>query len=162
MIWKKALKYPVLIVGIVLFGLYLTNNSTKEFWRKVNRRYKPSTCDVTMDRVRPKAPANWAFECETLQLLIINVDFKEIKNNNLSLRQEMYRELANDLKKLGHYSNLETLSFLKKVKMNIINKNLEVHSMTSGQAIVELTRLSDQQSIARHLKLTVKIKEVTK
>lgn len=162
MIWRKALKYPVLIIGIIFFGIYLSDVNTKNWWRKVTRRYKPSTCDVTLDRVQPKAPDNWSFECETLQLLIVTIDFKERKGNKLSLRQEMYRELANGLVKLGNYSNLETMYFLKKIKMNIVHPGLEVHSLTTGKSIVDLVKLKDSKSIARHLKMTVKIKELSK
>ena len=162
MIWKKALKYPVLIIGITFFGIFLSNTETKDYWRKVSRRYTPSTCDVTKDRVSPKAPSNWSFECVTTQLLIVNIDYKNKKQHNLSLRKEMFRELANSLVKLGNYSNLETLNFLKKIKLNLIHEKLTIESVTNGNAVVDLVKLSDPISIARHLKLTVKIKEIRK
>lgn len=162
MIWKNALKYPVLIIGVVTFGIFLSSEYSKDWWRKVTRRYKPSTCDVTMDRVKPKAPSNWSFDCPTVQLLVVDIDFQEVKGNKLNLRQEMYRELANNLVKLGNWSNLETMHFLKKIKMNMKHPHLTVESMTNGSAIVDLVKLTDPKSIARHLKMTVKIKEVKK
>ena len=162
MIWKHALKYPVLIVGIVLFAIFLGNPNTKDYWQKVQRRFKSSTCDVTVDRVKPKAPDHWKFSCETVQLLIIDIDHEKVVNNRMTLRQEMYRELANSLVKLGHYSNLETMSFLKVIRLNLHHPELTIESVTDGKAIVEILSKKDPKAMARMINLTVKTKEITK
>lgn len=162
MIWKNALKYPVLIVGVILFGLYLSSPNTKEFWRKIDRRYKPSTCDVTKDRIQPKAPSNWSFECETVQLLIVNIDYDKKISGSLGQRQQLYMDLANYLVKLGQFSNLETMEYLRKIRMNLHTENLTIESITDGKTIVKLTNARDKKNIARLLKIGVKIKEVKK
>lgn len=162
MIWKNALKYPVLIIGIILFALYLSNSNTKDFWKKIDRRYKPSTCDVTVDRVKPKAPKNWSFNCETLQYLIVDIKYDKKLNPNLSLKQQLYYELANHLVKLGQFSNLETMSYLRKIKMNIITDQLTIESVTDGKTIVKLVNSENRRILLEHLKIGVRVKEVRK
>lgn len=158
MIWKNALKYPVLVIGLVLFVLFITDPKTKKYWEKSQRRFIPSTCDAVMDRVEPKAPNNWKFDCPGTQLLIINISSKDIKNAP-NYRVLMYRSLANSLKKLAEYSNIETLEYLKNIEMILTHPKLTIKSKTDGQAVAGLIKLSDQADIARHLKLTVKVKE---
>lgn len=156
------MKYPVLIVGIIFFAIFVTSPKTKDFWRKINRRNIPSTCDAVKDRVEKKAPSTWSFDCPTTQFLIIDIQHNPADRNYLKLRQEMYKELANSYVKLGNLSNKETLNYLPKIHMKLIHPSLSINSQTDGQAVVELTKKKSQQDIATHLKLTVTIKEKRK
>lgn len=162
MIWKNALKYPVLIVGIVLFAIFLSNPKTKDYWKKVQRRYKPSTCDAIVDKIISKVPKNWQLRCESVQLLILNIEHTKVLNNGLTLKQEMYRELANNLIRLGRLSNLETMSYLQVIQLNIHHPNLTVESVTNGKSLVEILSKKDPKAMARIIELTVKIKEIIK
>ena len=160
MIWKNAMKYPVLVVGVILFGLFITDPKTRSYWTKQKRRFIPSTCDAVKDRIYPKVPDQWELKCPGTQLLVIDVDYD--KEATKSLKRNMYRHLANSLMKVGQYSNLETLEYLKHIQMNIKHDKLEVHSITDGEAVAQLSKMKNKADIARHLKLTVKIKEITK
>ncbi len=55
MIWKNAMKYPMLVVGIALFVIYLSMPETKRFWEKHFNRFVPNTCSAILDRIAKKA-----------------------------------------------------------------------------------------------------------
>lgn len=153
------MKYPVLIVGIVLFGIFLSQDSTKKWWNKISRRYVPSTCDAVMDRVAPKAPKNWEMECPGTQFLVINIDFAKTAKSHAEQRVLMYKEIANNLTRLAHYSNIETLEFLKHIKLIMRHKNLQILAQTDGQAVAKYKVLKRKEEILKHLQLTVKVNE---
>jgi hypothetical protein len=159
MIWRKTLKYPVLVIGIILFGIYINDPKTKIFWSKFNGRYIPNTCVAVMDRVEKKTPDYWSFECPGTQLLQISIDSQSKETKSLLIRQDVYKELANSYKTLGKYSNPETLEFLKHVEITIHHPKIGVKSKTDGQAVVDMISKKSPLDIANHLKLTVKVKE---
>lgn len=162
MIWAKAMKYPVLIIGIILFAIFISQESTKKWWnQEVKRSRIPSTCDAVLDRVKPKSPSSWELECPGTQLLVINVNFETTANSHKEQRVMMYKEVANTLTKLAHYSNVETLEFLKHIKLILKHKNLEITSVTDGQAVAKFKYLKQKDQILQHLKLTVKVSEKT-
>ncbi len=160
MIWKNALKYPVLAIGVILFVLFLTDPKTKKWLKKYSGSRIPNTCRSVMEKVEKKAPDNWEMECPGTQLLKIAIEHNSRHTNILSLRPEMYKNLANSYVKLAQLSNPETLAGLKYVKMKLINEQLTIDSKTDGQAVVELLKRKTPQAIAEHLKLTVKVKEI--
>lgn len=162
MIWRNALKYPVLIIGIILFVIFLNQESTKKWWnQEVKRSRIPSTCDAVLDRVKPKAPKNWSLECPGTQLLVVNIEFDKTEKSHKEQRIVMYKEIANNFSRLAHFSNTETLEYLKYVKLVLKHKNLEITSMTDGQAVAKFVKLKRQEDILQHLKLTVKVSEKT-
>jgi hypothetical protein len=162
MIWKGTLKYPVLIIGIILFGLYLNDPKTKQFWSKYSGRYIPNTCRAVMDRVEVKAPDYWSFECPGTQLLKITIQSQNVETKQPLIRQAIYKELANAYKTLGRFSNPETLEYLKNIEISVVHTRLSVKSKTDGQAVVQMISKVSPTEIANHLKLTVKVKEFKK
>lgn len=162
MIWAKAMKYPVLVVGIIMFVIFINQESTKKWWNEeVKRSRIPSTCDAVKDRVAPKAPSNWELECPGTQLLIINIDFEKSGNTHKEQRVLMYKEIANNLTRLANFSNIETLEFLKNIKMIMKHKTIEITSLTDGQAVARFKTLKSKDAILKHLRLTVKVSEKT-
>lgn len=160
MIWRKALKYPVLIIGIVLFVLYLLDPKTSEYWSKHSRRFIPSTCDALVDRTEPRADDSWSFDCPGTQLLIIKIPVEEISEEKFpQTRVRIFKQLANSLVVLAQISNPETMEHLQNIKMLLEHPRLKVLAKTDGNAVNKLLELKDKEKIAEHLKLTVKIKE---
>lgn len=160
MIFRKALKYPVLIIGIIFFTLYLLDPKTSEYWSKHSRRFIPSTCDALVDRAEPKADEDWSFSCPGTQLLILKIPVSEIKDEKFpATRVRAYKLLANSLVKLSQISNPETMEFLQNIKVILEHSRLKVLAKTDGNAVNKFIGMTDQDKIAEHLKLTVKIKE---
>ena len=160
MFWKKALKYPVLIVGIVLFALYITNPKTKEYWANYDRRFIPSTCDALKDRMEKQLPDNWNLKCPGTQLLKVEVKSELRKDKYPIVRSSLYQELANSYIEIGRVANPETLSNLKNLELKIVHPQLIINSKTDGQAVVELRSKRGPEEVKNHLKLTVKVKEL--
>lgn len=166
---KGIMKYPVLIAGVLMFSLFLSQETThiwwKKVWHQISTRYIPSTCNALVDRTELKAPKDWSFDCSGTQLLIITTPFdkdgKAKFTSHRELRVMMYKEVANNLSRLAKSSNLETLEFLKHIKLILKHKNLEITATTDGQAVAKFAKLKAKQDILDHLRLTVKVSEKT-
>jgi hypothetical protein len=160
MIWKNTLKYPVLMIGVILFGLFLADEKTAIWWNKVNNRYIPSTCGSLVSRLESKLPDHWELECENKDRLLIEAPFsKDFKDQNI-LRANMFKEIVNMLHKVSYHANHETLHSLKKLVIFLNSNNLKIIASTDGQAIVKIKSFTDTKKLLAHLKLSVKTKEV--
>ena len=158
MIWKNALKYPVLAVGVILFTLYITNPKTKEYWDNHAKKFVPNSCEAVKERILKKEAKRWKLECPGTVRLIVKVDLtKRAKKVNIITQ---YRELANTLVNIGKLANPETLSYLKVVEVYLRSDITEIKAVTNGQALVELAQKKSQDAIAKHLKMTVKTQEI--
>ena len=175
MFGKKLMKYPVLIMGMIMFGVFLTQDTTAVWWNKVKGRYIPSTCKVLSERIMEKAPPEWEFECLSTDFLLVRVFFdKEPKKKNM-LRLTMYRQLANIYKEIATlanipieyveddkkkvYNEIETLERLEHIKVVLRHPKLMIVSQSDGQAVAKFLTLKRPEQIAEHLKLTVKVGE---
>lgn len=161
MIWQKVMKYPVLVMGIIMFLIFLNQETTKVWWAKVKRRYVPSTCDAVLSRVETKAPKEWKLECPGTQLLVIQLEIDHPAKSSQQLRVMMYKEVANNLTKLASYANIETLEYLKNIRLILKHKDLTIISQTDGQAVAQFKTLKQKQDILNHLSLTVKVREIS-
>ncbi len=164
MIWNKAMKYPVLMVGIIFFGIFISSPKTKEFLKKYSQSRVPNTCLAVLNRVSKKAPKGWELECPKEWLLQISIKHQSKKTNLLSVRPEMYKALANYHVLLMQLSNLETLHHLGMVEFKLIHPELTVISQTEGSSVARMSKinLKNPKHIAFHLKTTVNTKEIRK
>ncbi len=169
------MKYPVLVMGLIMFGIFLSQETTQKWWSKQMARYIPSTCSAVKDRVMKKAPSSWSIECEGTNFLRLTVPFEKELKDPKNLRIAMYRELANlyaqfannanvamkyvEDKKVKVYNEIETLEHLKNIQIIMKSKNLEIISQSDGQAVARFIDLKRKSEIAEHLKLTVKVSE---
>ena len=157
MFWQRAMKYPVLIIGIVFFGLYITNPKTKEFWENHFGKMKPSTCRVTVERFKKNSQKDWSFHCPSTQSLSIEIKSELADKYSRAL---LYKELANSLSYLGHKTNPETLGYLKKVSVKLIHPKLTIDAITDGPAINQMAQTKDRETLFDILKLSVRTKEI--
>jgi len=172
---KGIMKYPVLVMGVILFAIFLSQDTTKKWWNLQKRRFTPSTCDAVKDKVNKTSPSNWSIECPTIQLLILTVDFDEKAKDFRSQRIMMYRQLANIYSKFAHiantrldyiedgkqkhYNEIESLERLEAVRIILKNEQLLITSQSDGQAVSKFIKLKRPEQISEHLKLTVKVSE---
>lgn len=175
MFGKNAMKYPALVMGIIMFVIFLSQNSTQKWLSGHKRRFIPSTCDSVKDRVNIKAPGSWSMECPTTNFLVLTIEFAEKAKDPKMTRVLMYRELANIYSKFAHYANIpleyvednkrkvynevETLERLKDVRIILQNDQYIITSQSDGQAIAKFLDLKRKEQIAEHLRLTVKVSE---
>lgn len=175
MFTKNIMKFPVLIMGLVMFGIFISQDTTKVWWNKAKARYIPSTCKSVIERVQKHSPDDWQLECHTTQFLVVTIPFnKNVKKKEL-LRVAMYRQIANIYKEFATHSNIpleyaedgkrkvyneiETLERLENIQINLAHKDLKIITQSDGQAIAKFLKLKRQEDIANHLKLTVKVRE---
>lgn len=161
MIWRNAMKYPVLITGIIMFILFISNEKTKIWWNEVSMRYIPSTCKSLKDRLDNKSPDHWKLYCTTTEDMVLKVKFKSKAVDEQNTRSLYYRVLANELKTFALFANPETLVHLNSLKLYLKGKDLRILAKTDGEALVRLREIKDKDIMAKHLKLTVKVKELT-
>jgi hypothetical protein len=161
MIWRGAMKYPVLIMGIIMFILFISNEKTKIWWNQISMRYIPSTCKSIESRIKTKAPDHWKIYCSTTEDMVVKVKFKDKALDNKNTRSMYYRALANELKTFALFANPETLVHLDSLKLYLKGKELRILAKTDGEALVRLREIKDKDIMAKHLKLTVKVKELT-
>lgn len=162
MIWKGAMKYPVLITGIIMFILFLSNEKTKVWWNEISMRYIPSTCVTLKDRMQTKLPDHWKIRCANKDSLILRVKMLEKPIEPTQARSLYYRVLANELKSFAQMANPETLVHLLSFKLYLKGKYYRILAQTDGEALVQLREIKDKERMANHLKLTVKVKEIPK
>tara|TARA_B100001971_G_scaffold215192_1_gene259901 strand:+ start:154741 stop:155235 length:495 start_codon:yes stop_codon:yes gene_type:complete len=162
MIWKGAMKYPVLITGVIMFVLFLSNEKTKIWWNEISMRYIPSTCKSLEDRMQSKLPDHWKLRCANKDSLILRVKVKENPIEPTQSRALYYRILANEIKSFALMANPETLVHLLSFKLYLKGKYYRILAQTDGEALVQLREIKDKERMANHLKLTVKVKELPK
>jgi len=160
MIWKNALKYPALIMGIIMFVIFLSDPKTKDYWNKQKRRFIPSTCDAIIGRSGDKLDKSWKLECPGTKLLLITIPFEERDGDKFpETRQKIYKTLANSLLKISQVTNPEAMEQLLVLKIIVESERLKVLAQTDGEAVVGFKTKKNHKELAEHLKLTVKIKE---
>ncbi|MBT4791232.1 MAG: hypothetical protein HON90_06650 [Halobacteriovoraceae bacterium] len=163
MIWKKAMKYPVLVIGIILFGIYLNDSTIEKFWNRPVSRFIPNDCEAVRSRLKlSQETKDWELNCPGTQLLVIKIEASFPAIDKQQLRVAMFKTLAKYYIKIGKLSNSETLHFLKNIKLTLTHPKITIYSKTDGQAVVELLRKKNTEEVMKHLKLTVQVKEVIK
>ena len=172
---RNTMKYPVLVMGLIMFGIFLSQDTTKKWWNKQKARLIPSTCKAVIDRVQKKAPRGWEMECLNTKFLTLSINFnKEAKSKRL-LRVAMYRELANIYTQFAQFANvplkyiedgkektyneIETLEHLNDIQIKLKHSTLEINSQSDGQAVARFLVIKRPAQIAEHLRLTVKVSE---
>jgi hypothetical protein len=162
-------------MGVVMFGIFISQDTTKIWWDKTKARYIPSTCKSVQERVMKKAPNDWKLDCRSTNFLIVTIKFnKELKEKKL-LRVAMYRQIANLYKEFAAFANIplnyaeegkakvyneiETLERLENIQLILEHSTLKITTQSDGQAVAKFLNLKRPEDIANHLKLTVKVSE---
>ena len=164
MIWNNAMKYPALIMGLIMFGIFISNPKTKKYFSKYTQSRVPNTCMTVLNRVSKKTPKSWQLDCPTDYLLQIKIKHASRHSSYLKIRPEIYKALANYHVKLMQLSNLETLSNLGLIEFKVSHPQLSVISQSEGSSVAEMAKLNlrNHKELANHLRATVNIKEVRK
>ena len=152
---------PVLMIGIILFGLFIHQVATKEQWSIFkNEKLLSSTCRAALVRIDKHIPGNWKTECEGNNLAVIIQE--DIKTDEKNLQMVMYRQLANHMTHLAKISQIDMVEKLMFVRFKLIHPELTINAVTEGQYIVKLATLEDPELIRSHFKSTVQVQEVRK
>ena len=161
MILKRLIQNPILMIGILLFSIFIMDLNRKGVFDKKNQRLKTDSCHAGIVRLKKRIPANWKLHCENTNLIIDIVSSLQGKDFTKSdnMKAAVYRTMANDLKFVANNifsDNLERTPF---IILKYTGQNFDVRAISSGENMAILGNLTNTTHIADHLKQTVQIKE---
>jgi hypothetical protein len=159
MIWTNAIKKPMLLLGVILFTLFLGQETTSRWWSQYRDRFIPNTCKALKDKLGPQL-TDWSFDCPDPNLLKISIPFNHSFVSE-DQRKYMYRTLANSIVLLSQKSNEETLETLKECEISLVSQKLTLFGFVKGSDIVKFKKLTSQNEILTHLQGTVTVREST-
>ena len=162
MLWNSLLKNPILAIGIIMFGLFISQVVRKEKWGIFhNDKLIPTSCKAALVKIDKKIPANWKTFCEGNNLA---VEIKEvaIPEKAEGLKALMYRQLANHMSFVARNSTPDILEKVFLVRFKLMHPKIEINAVTEGKYIVKLATLELPEHIVSHLKSTVQVKETVK
>ena len=180
MVWKKALKYPVLIIGVIWMAIYLSDSKTADFWTKFKYRFHPAAyvCDSIKDRISEKLESNWSLHCPHTTFLLARINgedeiLKVLENSgasdpytamrNLELqkyRKILYSRVFASVIKLISLADQDTLESLTEVKINYKSQRRGVLIQSDGQALRIIRDKIYLVKVQRlHFRATVALKE---
>jgi hypothetical protein len=161
MLWKNALKYPVLAIGILWMAIYLSDSKTVDFWNQLKYRFHPAlySCESTKQRIEDQVQRNWKLACPHSQFLLIRIEGNDeilaslekrgvsdshaaYKNlNQTDLRKLIYQRAFNNIVKFISVADQDTLESFKTVKFNYKTDRLGLLIASDGPA---LRKMRDQ------------------
>jgi hypothetical protein len=162
MLWNSLMKNPVLAIGIILFGLFISQVATKEKWGIFyNEKLRSTSCHAALVKIEKRIPANWKMFCEGNNLAVEIVEVA-IPENATNLQSLMYRQLANHMSFVARVSHPDILEKVYIVRFRLTHPKMVINAVTEGKYIVKLVSLDNPEHIMTHLKSTVQVKETLK
>jgi hypothetical protein len=153
------MKNPVLAIGIIMFGLFLTQVARDQKWGLFyNEKLNTTSCHAVVIKLEKSIPANWNLACEGNNLA---VEIKEvaIPSGATNLRTLMYRQLANHMSFVARSNYPDILEKVFFVRFRLTHPKMVINAVTEGKYIVKLVTLESPEHIMAHLKSTVQVKE---
>lgn len=160
MLAKLLFKQPILIIGLSMFLLFIFSDHTSEWLDKYTNRFKPNICNDAKERLEKDGPQEWNAHCDG-QDLVVEGELDTARIQEDSLQKAAYRELANNLAIIAKTSNSDTMILLKLVSFRLKLDKKTIVAYTSGNSLVQLSKLKDEKAIAFHIHTSVKVKEVS-
>ncbi len=156
------MKKPVLVMGVVMFSLFLYQVAKKEKWGIfANEKLISTSCKGVLVGLEKRVPQNWNVFCEGNNLA---VEIKEvtIPEKAANLKPLMFRQLANHMAFVARSSTVDILEKVLFVRFRLEHPQLQVDAVTEGKFIVKLATLEKPEHIISHLQTTVQVKETPK
>lgn len=155
-----VMKNPILMMGILMFSVFLMTVSKKQSFMTREKLY-PSSCKAVLVRLEKRLPATWKASCKDNDMMLEMSS--NLSNDNLDLlRQGLYLEIANNIVLTSRNCPLDTLTQVKTVKLSLDHKSFKIEALTKGSDIVKFATMNEKQFILEHLKATVKVSEIKK
>lgn len=162
MLWNSLMKNPMLTLGIILFGMFLYQVSSKEKWGIfANPKLSSTTCKAVVIQVEKRIPGNWKAFCEGNNLAVEIVEVA-IPAETSHLDALMYRQLANHMSFIARVSHTDMLEKVDFVRFRLTHPKMVINAVTEGKFIVKLATLESPEHIMTHLKSTVQVKQTLK
>jgi hypothetical protein len=162
MLWNSLLKKPILVLGILMFSLFILQVNRKENWGIFhNEKLLSSSCKAVVIPLERKIPANWKLICEGNNLAV-EIQEVAIPAKAGNLKMLMYRQLANHMTHIARMAPLDILEKVYFIRFKLSHPKMEINAVTEGKFIVKLATLENAEHIMTHLQSTVQVKETVK
>jgi hypothetical protein len=162
MFWNSLMKKPILVMGIIMFSLFLYNVSRKKPWGIFhNDKFTSTSCSGALVRLEKKVPENWKVFCEGNNLAV-EINEIAIPPKAANIKLLMYRQLANHMAYVARLATTDILEKVLFVRFRLTHPDLIINAVTEGKYIVKLATLENPDHIMTHLKSTVQVKETLK
>lgn len=159
---RYFMQKPILGIGIILFGLFITQLSRDGQLNFLKRdKLQRTSCDAVVVKLEKAVPSNWKVFCEGNNLAA-EINEVMIPPNAANLQALLYRQLANHLSYIARTSYVEILERVMFVRIKMVHPKVEINAVTEGQYIVKLATLESPEHIMAHLQSTVQVKETVK
>ncbi len=159
---RYFMQKPVLGIGIILFGLFITQLSRDGNLNFLKRdKLQRTSCDAVIVKLEKAVPSNWKVFCEGNNLAA-EINEVMIPPEASNLQALLYRQLANHLSFIARTSYTEILERVMFIRIKMIHPKMEINAVTEGQYVVKLATLETPEHIMAHLQSTVQVKETVK
>lgn len=160
---RYLMEKPILGIGIIMFGLFVTQVLKKNpEWNFLKRdKLEGTSCAAVIVKLTKVTPSNWKVFCEGNNLAA-EINEVTIPVNATNLQTLMYRQLANHMSFIARSSYPDYLERVMFVRLRISHPKMEINAVTEGQYIVKLATLESPEHIMAHLQSTVQVKETVK
>lgn len=156
---QYLMKKPILAIGIIMFGLFISQVARKEQWGIFyNEKLIATSCKGVIVRLQKEIPGNWKTFCEGNNLAV-EIEEVAIPAGAANLRSLMYRQLANHMNLVARVSHTDILEKVDFVRFRLTHPKMVINAVTEGKFIVKLATLESAEHIMAHLKSTVQVKE---
>lgn len=166
------MKNPVLMIGVILMGLFITSQ-VREGGIGYRESLTPTSCKAVLVKLDRRIPESWQTKCTRNNLHVtmkktIQPQLEDLgENPDIELvktryRQLLFRELANDLILLAKNSPESNLERTEIVTIKLLHPQLEIGAMTEGRFVAKFATLTDIKLIMEHLQQTVQVQEIFK
>lgn len=164
MVIQKLMKNPILVLGVLLFLIFIFDLKNKGFLKDRMENLTPTSCKSAIVMLNHRRPKNWNFTCKqnNLHVSISLDDSHTPKVETKNIRAFLYRELANSLVFISQNSLSESLERTMIIHLYIDHTQLGINAITEGKDIVQLKTMKNPKFIKDHLQKTVQVKEVLK
>jgi hypothetical protein len=164
MFLSQIIKKPLLPIGILITYLLIHNLEERGIINLSKRKeiLKATSCRAVLIKLDRRIPKSWKTNCHENNLTIsIDKTLKKIKNKK-SIKQYLYRELANDIIFTAKHSPNDNLERVLSVRFILNSKIMDINAITFGEDISKFYTLKNKRLILKHLKNTVHVKEIIK
>lgn len=159
---RYLMQKPILAIGIIMFGLFLTQVARKEKWGIFhNQKLIATSCNGVLVKLNKEIPGNWKAFCEGNNLAV-EIEEVAIPPEAANLQSLMYRQLANHMNLVARVSHTDILEKIDFVRFRLTHPKMVINAVTEGKFIVKLATLESSEHIMAHLKSTVQVKEEMK
>lgn len=156
------MKYPVLIIGIIMISIFLMdlkNNNRSIFLSR--DKLMPTSCSAVIVKLSRRVPGHWKVECKGNDLHVEYPVETNIPNLD-TLRQAVYKDLVNNIVLATRNSPIDTLENVRQIEFTANHKTLEIKAAISGKNIIKFATMKEPKFIMDHLAATTVVKETLK